>query len=107
MPWQSTTGPAIARGRSHFNEEEIRALVAYVGYAADAYTGGQALAGTREFNRVRAWPEAIRELESPCRGEDHSPSPRGGSPEDTKGKLHCLIDGDRPLFRGASRVSRW
>jgi len=28
-------------------------------------------------------------------------------PQRTKGKVHCLIDGGRPLFRGAPRVSRW
>jgi ubiquinol-cytochrome c reductase cytochrome c subunit len=31
MPFQSTKGPAIARGKSHFTEEETRALAAYVG----------------------------------------------------------------------------
>jgi ubiquinol-cytochrome c reductase cytochrome c subunit len=31
MPYQSTKGPAVARGKSRFNEEETRALAAYVG----------------------------------------------------------------------------
>ncbi len=33
MPFQSTTGPAIARGKSHFTEQEVHALSAYVGQA--------------------------------------------------------------------------
>lgn len=33
MPFQSTKGPAIARGKSRFSEEDIRALAAYVGHA--------------------------------------------------------------------------
>ena len=33
MPWQSTKGPAIRRGKSHFTDAEIRALAAYVGRA--------------------------------------------------------------------------
>jgi ubiquinol-cytochrome c reductase cytochrome c subunit len=33
MPWSSTRGPVIERGRSHFSEAEIRALDAYVGRA--------------------------------------------------------------------------
>jgi ubiquinol-cytochrome c reductase cytochrome c subunit len=33
MPWSSTKGPAIARGRAKFTEDQIRALVAYVGRA--------------------------------------------------------------------------
>jgi ubiquinol-cytochrome c reductase cytochrome c subunit len=33
MPWRSTEGPAIQRGRSRFSEAEIRALDAYVGQA--------------------------------------------------------------------------
>src|SRR6266705_4528417 len=31
MPFQSTKGPAIARGKSRFNEQDTRALAAYVG----------------------------------------------------------------------------
>jgi ubiquinol-cytochrome c reductase cytochrome c subunit len=31
MPFQSTKGPAIARGKSRFSEQETRALAAYVG----------------------------------------------------------------------------
>src|SRR6266540_3436994 len=31
MPFQSTTGEAIARGKPRFNEQDTRALAAYVG----------------------------------------------------------------------------
>jgi ubiquinol-cytochrome c reductase cytochrome c subunit len=33
MPWSSTSGPVIQRGKSHFTQAETQALVAYVGRA--------------------------------------------------------------------------
>ena len=33
MPWRSTVGPAIQRGKPHFNPDDINALVTYIGQA--------------------------------------------------------------------------
>lgn len=89
MPWHSTTGPAIQRGRSHFTEAETRALVSYVGKAVgdtqippvDA-ASGDLTRGQRLYAQACAACHGMNGAGSALGGANIAPTMLGVSPLD-------------------------
>jgi ubiquinol-cytochrome c reductase cytochrome c subunit len=89
MPWQSTKGPAIARGKSRFSEDEIRALAAYVGNAvgdtlipqADASRGSVAR-GRQLYAQACAACHGMNGAGSALGGENIAPTMLGVTQQD-------------------------
>ena len=76
MPFQSTKGPAIARGRSRFTEEETRALAAYVGRSVGDALIPQVDAGQGKVAEGRAlYAQAC----AACHGMNGAGSALGGA----------------------------
>lgn len=84
MPYQSTKGPAIARGKSHFDEQETRALTAYVGRSVgDALipqvdaSKGDVAAGQQLYAQACAACHGTSGAGSALGGENIAPPMRG------------------------------
>lgn len=89
MPFQSTKGPAIARGKPHFNEQETRALAAYVGRAVgDALIPevdagkGNVTTGQKLYAQACAACHGMNGAGSALGGENIAPTMLGVSPLD-------------------------
>jgi ubiquinol-cytochrome c reductase cytochrome c subunit len=89
MPFQSTKGPAIARGKSRFTEEETRALAAYVGRAVgDALipqvdaSQGDVAEGRALYAQACAACHGMNGAGSALGGENIAPSMLGVTAED-------------------------
>ena len=76
MPWRSTTGPAIQRGRSHFTEGEIRALNAYVGRAVGDPLIPEVEAGKGDLTRGQ---QLYAQACAACHGMNGAGSALGGA----------------------------
>jgi ubiquinol-cytochrome c reductase cytochrome c subunit len=76
MPWRSTKGPAIQRGRSRFSESEIRALVAYVGRAVGDTLIPEVSAGRGDMTRGR---QLYAQACAACHGMNGAGSALGGA----------------------------
>lgn len=89
MPYQSTKGPAIARGKAHFNEQETRALSAYVGSTVgdtlipqvDAGKGN-VTTGQKLYAQACAACHGMNGAGSALGGENIAPTMLGVSPLD-------------------------
>lgn len=89
MPYQSTKGPAIARGKSRFTEQETRALAAYVGRSVgdalipevDASKGNVA-EGRQLYSQACAACHGMNGAGSALGGENIAPTMLGVSPLD-------------------------
>jgi ubiquinol-cytochrome c reductase cytochrome c subunit len=89
MPWRSTKGPAIQRGKSHFTEAETRALVAYVGRAVGDTlipqvdpAKGDLNRGQRLYAQACAACHGMNGAGSALGGANIAPTMLGVSPED-------------------------
>ena len=89
MPFQSTKGPAIARGKARFNEQEIRALAAYVGSrVGDALipevdaSKGNVAEGRALYAQACAACHGMNGAGSALGGENIAPTMLGVTPED-------------------------
>jgi ubiquinol-cytochrome c reductase cytochrome c subunit len=89
MPFESTKGPAIARGKSRFNEQDTRALAAYVGRATgDALipevnqNQGNVAEGRALYSQACAACHGMNGAGSALGGENIAPSMLGVSQED-------------------------
>jgi len=89
MPYQSTKGPAIARGKSRFNEQDTRALAAYVGASVgDALipevdqNKGNVVEGRALYSQACAACHGMNGAGSALGGENIAPSMLGVSQED-------------------------
>jgi ubiquinol-cytochrome c reductase cytochrome c subunit len=89
MPYQSTKGPAIARGKSRFTEQETRALSAYVGRSVgdalipevDASKGNVA-EGRQLYSQACAACHGMNGAGSALGGENIAPTMLGVTPID-------------------------
>jgi ubiquinol-cytochrome c reductase cytochrome c subunit len=86
MPYSSTKGPAIARGKPKFNEQQTRALAAYVGQAVgDALipevdaSKGDVAAGQRLYAQACAACHGMSGAGSALGGENIAPTMLGVS----------------------------
>jgi quinol---cytochrome-c reductase cytochrome c subunit len=89
MPFQSTKGPAIARGKSRFTERETRALAAYVGSrVGDALipevdaSKGDVGQGRQLYSQACAACHGMNGAGSALGGENIAPTMLGVTPED-------------------------
>ncbi|HEX9342082.1 MAG TPA: c-type cytochrome [Actinomycetota bacterium] len=76
MPWKSTVGPAIARGRSRFDAEDTQALDAYVGSAVGDAQLPQVDPAQGDIARGR---QAYAQACSACHGMNGAGSALGGA----------------------------
>jgi len=76
MPWSSTKGPAIQRGKSHFTEDEIRALNAYVGRAVGDSLIPEVNAAKGDLTRGQ---QAYAQACAACHGMNGAGSALGGA----------------------------
>jgi ubiquinol-cytochrome c reductase cytochrome c subunit len=89
MPFQSTKGPAIARGKARFNEQDTRALAAYVGNrVGDALipevdaSKGDVAEGRALYAQACAACHGMNGAGSALGGENIAPTMLGVTPED-------------------------
>jgi ubiquinol-cytochrome c reductase cytochrome c subunit len=89
MPFQSTKGPAIARGKSRFSEQETRALAAYVGSSVgDALipevdaSKGDVATGQQLYSQACAACHGMNGAGSALGGENIAPTMLGVTPLD-------------------------
>jgi ubiquinol-cytochrome c reductase cytochrome c subunit len=89
MPWRSTKGPAIQRGRPHFSEDQIRALSAYVGRAVGDTlvpqvdpAKGDVNRGQRLYANACAACHGMNGAGSALGGANIAPTMLGVSPQD-------------------------
>ncbi len=89
MPYQSTKGPAIARGKPRFNEQDTRALAAYVGASVgDALipevdqNKGNVVEGRALYAAACAACHGMNGAGSALGGENIAPSMLGVNQED-------------------------
>ena len=76
MPWRSTKGPAITRGKSHFTEAETRALVTYIGRAVGDTLIPQVDPAKGDVNRGQ---QLYAQACSACHGMNGAGSAVGGA----------------------------
>jgi quinol---cytochrome-c reductase cytochrome c subunit len=89
MPWKDAKGPAIERGRPRFNDQDIRALVVYVGKAVgDAQipqvnpAQGDLQRGRELYGQACAACHGMNGAGSALGGENIAVSLQGVSPQD-------------------------
>jgi ubiquinol-cytochrome c reductase cytochrome c subunit len=89
MPFESTKGPAIARGKSRFNEQQTRALAAYVGSrVGDALipevdaSQGNVAEGRALYSQACAACHGMNGAGSALGGENIAPTMLGVTQED-------------------------